>query len=91
MDSPAASAASAILGSKGEKLHTNGMHLRRTANKGYIAKHELHNEKGQSPQDGQNPSPEYALANHAAMMAHVGEHMGPMPETQDQEPAQAGA
>jgi hypothetical protein len=91
MHTPAEQAASAALASEGEKLHTDGMHVRRTTNKGYIAKHELVNEKGHPPQDGQKSNPEYSLANHAALMAHMNEHMGPLPETEDQEPPQAGA
>jgi hypothetical protein len=90
MDSPAASAA-AVLSSKGQKLHTEGMHIRRTANKGYVAKHELADKHGRPPTDGQKPDPEYALANHAALQAHVAEHMGPLPDAEDQEPPQAGA
>jgi hypothetical protein len=77
MDSPAESAAK-VLSSKGKKLHTHGMHLRRTAN-GYIAKHELRDSKGQPPQDGQSADAEYNVAaNPAELAAHVQQHMGPV-------------
>jgi hypothetical protein len=76
MDAPADSAAK-VLSSKGKKLHTHGMHLRRTAN-GYIAKHELADSKGQPPQDGQSGEAEYNVANPAELAAHVQQHMGPV-------------
>lgn len=69
-------AAEKALASKGSKLHTHEMHLRRGTKGGYIAKHDLADENGHPPQDGQSPNAEYPLADHAAMMAHVGEHMG---------------
>jgi hypothetical protein len=76
MESPADSAAK-VLASKGKKLHTHGMHLRRTQN-GYIAKHELRDSKGNHPQDGQSPEAEYNVANPAELAAHVSQHMGPV-------------
>jgi hypothetical protein len=72
-----ADSAAKVLSSKGKKLHTHGMHLRRTAN-GYIAKHELRDSKGQPPQDGQSAEAEYNVANPAELAAHVGQHMGPV-------------
>lgn len=86
MDSPAASAASAILGSKGEKLHTHEMHIRRTDNKGFVAKHDLRNEHGQHPQDGQKSDAEYALANKKALLAHIDQAI-----PDEEEPGAAGA
>lgn len=83
MDSPAASAAK-VLASKGKKLHTEGMHLRRTKN-GYIAKHELRDGKGQPPQDGQSSDAEYNIANPAELAAHVQQHMGPVEPDDAQE------
>jgi hypothetical protein len=76
MDAPAESAAK-VLSSKGQKLHTHGMHLRRTAN-GYIAKHELRDSKGQPPQDGQSGEAEYNVANPAELGKHVEQHMAPV-------------
>ena len=74
MDSPAESA-SKVLSSKGKKLHTHGMHIRRTQN-GYVAKHELRDGKGQPPQDGQSADAEYNVADPAELAAHVQQHMG---------------
>jgi hypothetical protein len=76
MDSPADSAAK-VLASKGKKLHTHGMHLRRTKN-GYIARHELRDSKGNPPQDGQSADAEYNVADPAELAAHVQQHMGPV-------------
>jgi hypothetical protein len=47
------------------------MHIRRTDNKGFVAKHDLRNEHGQHPQDGQKSDAEYALANKKALLAHI--------------------
>jgi hypothetical protein len=90
MDSPSASAA-AILSSKGAKLHTHQMHIRRSANKKYIVEHELADKNGQPPQDGQSATAEHTVDNIAELQAHVGQHMQPLPEAQDAEPPQAGA
>ena len=73
------------LGGKGKKLHTHEMHIRRTANKGYIALHDLKDALGNHPADGQRPQAEYSLPDHASMMAHVGQHMGEMPEEDGEE------
>lgn len=70
------SAVRKILGGKGKPLHTHEIHLRRTKNKGYIAKHDLRDKDGNAPTDGQRGEAEYALANKAAMLAHVDQHMG---------------
>jgi hypothetical protein len=86
MDSPAESAAK-VLSSKGKKLHTEGMHLRRTKN-GYIARHELRDSKGHPPQDGQSGEAEYNVgADPAELAAHVQQHMGPV-EPDEPEPGQ---
>ena len=84
MHTPAEQAAAKILSSKGQKLHTEGMHLRRTKN-GYIAKHELRDSKGNPPQDGQNGNAEYNIANPAELAAHVQQHMGPVEPDDAQE------
>jgi hypothetical protein len=76
MDSPAASAAK-VLSSKGKKLHTHSMNIRRTEN-GYVAKHELRDSKGQPPSDGQSGDAEYNVANPAELAQHVQQHMGPV-------------
>jgi hypothetical protein len=78
-----------ILGGKGRKLHTHEIHVRRTANKGYIARHDLRDRHGHPPDDGQRGEMEYALPDQAAMLAHVQEHMGPTPpDDEGQEPGE---
>jgi hypothetical protein len=67
-------AAAKILGGKGKKLKAHEIHLRRTANKGYIAKHIMRDRDGNPPMDGQRGELEYALADHDAMLKHVDEH-----------------
>ena len=74
MDSPAASAAK-VFGSKGSKLHTHEMHIRRTKN-GYVAKHDLRDSKGQPPNDGQDGQAEYNMANPAELAQHVQQRWG---------------
>jgi hypothetical protein len=83
----AAPSAKNILGGKGKQLHTHEIHLRRTKNKGYIARHELRDKAGNPPQDGQRGEAEYALADKAAMMAHLEQHMGDQPQGDDEEQA----
>ena len=76
------------LGGRGKKLHTHEIHIRRTANKGYIARHEMRDRNGQPPTDGQSSELEYSLPDKAAMLAHVEQSMGdqqPQPD-EDQEP-----
>lgn len=81
MESPADSAAK-VLSSKGKKLHTHEMHVRRTKN-GYIAKHDLRDSKGNPPSDGQSADAEYNVANPAELAAHVAQHMGPVEADDD--------
>ena len=78
-------AAKKILGSKGKKLHTHEVHLRRTKNKGYIARHELRDKQCNPPMDGQRGDAEYSLPDKAAMLAHMGDHMGDMEPDDDEE------
>jgi len=75
--------AAKILGEKGKKLRAHEIHVRRTKNKGYIARHELRDKDGNPPSDGQRGEAEYALPDKAAMLAHMGEHMS------DEEPDEA--
>ena len=79
-----------ILGGAGKKLHTHEIHLRRTKNKGYIAKHDLADKNGNPPTDGQRSSAEYSLANKAQMLAHMEQHMGDEQPDQDEEQQQSG-
>lgn len=66
-----------VLSSKGAKLRTHGMHIRRSANKGYIVSHDMRDQSGKEPMDGQSSSLEYALAGPDELAKHVSEHMGP--------------
>jgi hypothetical protein len=86
----ATSPASKILGGKGKKLHTHEVHLRRTKNKGYIARHELRDKSGNPPQDGQRGEAEYALPDKAAMLAHIMQHMGDEQQQPDDEEEPGG-
>lgn len=81
----ATSPAAKILGGKGKKLHTHEVHLRRTKNAGYIARHELRDKQGNPPQDGQRGEAEYALPDKAAMLAHMAQHMGDQQQPDDEE------
>lgn len=81
-------AAKQILGARGKKLHTHELHLRRTKNKGYIAKHDLADKEGNPPTDGQRSSAEYSLADKKAMLAHLAQHMGDEEPDDAQEPQQ---
>jgi hypothetical protein len=74
MDSPAESAAK-VLSSKGEKLHTHEMHIRRSDNKGFIAKHDLANKHGAPPRDGQKSSKEHTHPGMKELLADVQQHM----------------
>lgn len=82
-------AAKKVLGGAGSKLHSHEVHLRRTDNKGYIAKHQLRDKHGNPPQDGQRSEAEYALPNKAAMLAHLEQTMGNDPQQDDEEPGGA--
>jgi hypothetical protein len=65
------------------------MHIRRTKNKGYIAKHDLRDKNGNPPQDGQRGDAEYSLGNAKALLEHVQQHMGAPPQQGDDEQEQA--
>lgn len=78
--------ASKILGGKGKKLRTHEIHLRRTKNNGYIARHELRDKNGNPPQDGQRGEAEYALPDKAAMLAHMAQHLGDEQPDDEEEP-----
>lgn len=82
------SAAKQILGGAGKNLHTHEVHVRRTDNKGYIARHDLRDKNGKAPMDGQRSEAEYSLPDKAALMAHMQQHLGDEPDDDDQEPQQ---
>ena len=77
-----------LLGGKGSKLHSHEVHLRRTDNGGYVAHHQLRDKHGSLPSDGQRSEAEYALADKAAMLAHIEQHMTDAPGQDDDEEQQ---
>lgn len=77
--------AAKVLASKGKKLHTHEMHIRRGTEGGYITRHDLADANGNPPTDGQRPNAEYPIANDADLQAHIAQHMGPM-QADDDEP-----
>jgi hypothetical protein len=65
-------AAKGALASKGQKLHTAAMLIKRTASPGkYIV------ERGNPPQDGQKPVVEHVCSSPAELQKHVAVHMDP--------------
>jgi len=72
-----------ILGGKGKKLHAHEIHVRRTENKGYIARHMLRDKHGNYPMDGQRGEAEYALANHDELLSHMKDHMADIPDEEE--------
>lgn len=82
--SPVSAAAQKILGAEGKKLHTHGMHIRRTAN-GFIAKHELGDKHGRPPTDGQRSEKEYNVATPEELAQHVQSAMQPIPQQDDEQ------
>ena len=67
--------ATAALGGKGKrKLHTHQMTIRKTANGGFIAQHQMADANGMPPPDA-SQAQEYALSDKAALMAHIDQHM----------------
>jgi hypothetical protein len=64
-----------LLGEEGAELHTHEVHIRRAHNKGFIARHDMRDREGHPPTDGQASEREYVLANKAAMLAHLDQHM----------------
>ena len=87
----ATSAVRKILGGASKPLHTHELHLRRTKNKGYIAKHDLRDKDGNPPSDGQRSEAEYALGSKAAMLKHIEQHMGDQPQQDDDQQDQSAA
>jgi hypothetical protein len=60
------------------------MSIDRTDNNGYIAHHELRDENGNPPTDGQRSSKLYHMNNAEELRDHVHKHMGP-PEPEEAE------
>ena len=68
-------AAEQILGGKGSKLSTHGMHISRTDNKKYLVRHELRDKQGNPPTDGQRAEATHSLNSPEELLAHVQQHM----------------
>lgn len=63
-------------GGKKKKEHVHGVHVRRAAGGGYIARHEMADEEG-NPSG--NAAPEHVINDPEALQAHMQEHMGDQP------------
>jgi len=73
-----------ILGGNGKKLHAHEIRIRRTAEKGkYIAVHQLRDKHGNMPNDGQRAEAEYPLSSPEEMIAHLQQHMGNEPDSEE--------
>jgi hypothetical protein len=69
--------AAKVLGEKGKKLRAHEIHVRRTAEKGkFIARHDLRDNKGNLPMDGQRADAEYPLTSAKELLDHIQKHMG---------------
>jgi hypothetical protein len=74
----AANAAKSALGSKGAKLHTAEMRIKRTASPGkYIIEHHMADKNGNPPTDGQKSVVEHVASSPAELQKHVAVHMDP--------------
>lgn len=67
------------LSSRGEKLHTHAMHIRRIAEGKFIAEHELADRNGNPPEDPRRARREYSLNDHRHLANHVERAMAPPP------------
>lgn len=76
-----------ILSAKGTKLSAHEVHIRRTMNRGYIVKHDMRDKYAKPPTDGQRDTEEYSLADKAALLRHIEQHMGDVPpDDEENEP-----
>jgi hypothetical protein len=73
-----------VLGSLGKKLKSHELHVRRSHNGGLIVRHDMRDEDGNLPTDGQKPDREYTIKNLAELASHFGTHM---PDEPDEEAA----
>jgi hypothetical protein len=72
------SAAKNALASKGAKLHTAEMLIKRTASPGkYIVEHRMADKHGNPPQDGQKSVVTHVASSPAELQKHVATHMDP--------------
>jgi hypothetical protein len=71
-------AAKGALASKGQKLHTAAMLIKRTASPGkYIIEHHMADKNGNPPQDGQKSVVAHVASSPAELQKHVAIHMDP--------------
>ena len=80
-----------VLSSKGEKLHTHQMSIRRIAEGKFIASHEMRNKRGEPPADPRRSVREHSLDDHKALAAHVAAAMAPDPDAEDEAGEMAGS
>jgi hypothetical protein len=82
-------AAEQILGGKGAKLSTHGMHVTRTDNKKYLVTHQLRDKNGNPPTDGQRGEAMHSLNSPEELAAHIQAHM-PLDNAQEEMNEMAG-
>jgi hypothetical protein len=59
------------------------MHVRRSHNGGIIVRHDMRDDDGNMPNDGQKPDRDYTIKNLAELANHFAEHMpDPSEETE---------
>jgi hypothetical protein len=74
---------------KDKKKNVHRIHVRRSANGGYIAENEHAPVDGQEGQIGQTPpSEEHTYPDLAGLQGHIAEHMGPEEQEEQQEPSE---
>lgn len=73
-----------VLGSRGEKLHTHSIHIRRIAEGKFVASHEMRNKHGDPPSDPRRATREYGLDDHKHLARHVEGAMAPDPDASDE-------
>lgn len=73
-----------VLSSKGEKLHTHQMSIRRIAEGKFIASHEMRNKRGEPPADPRRGLREHSLDDHKQLARHVEAAMAPDPDAEDE-------
>jgi hypothetical protein len=73
-----------VLSSKGEKLHTHQMSIRRIADGKFIASHEMRNKHGEPPADPRRAVREHSLDDHKLLAQHVEDAMAPDPDADDE-------
>jgi hypothetical protein len=80
-----------VLGSRGEKLHTHEMHIRRIADGKFLVTHDLRNKRGMPPMDGQHDRREHSVDNVKALAEHVAANAPEEGEDPQEEAAESPA